>query len=181
MPSVARVTVSSRRITIWPVLDRMLPSLTRISPTMPPVGCWTFLTFDSTTTVPGAITAPDSCVVAAQPPTPPTSTAMAAKPIRLSLRMAARVGLRGRLVAVACFGSGHHALRLGIPTTLRLPAGAAGTGGGRAGHDLAQDLVARAERLLRAVGQDQHLVAGRQRRGPVRHQDDDGAPRLGGR
>jgi hypothetical protein len=34
------------------------PSLTRISPTMPPVGCWTFFTFDSTTIVPGAITAP---------------------------------------------------------------------------------------------------------------------------
>ena len=35
---------------------------------MPPVGCWTFLTLDSTTIVPGAITAPASRLVAAQPP-----------------------------------------------------------------------------------------------------------------
>ena len=33
------------------------------SPTTPPVGCCTFLTLDSTTSVPGAITAPDITVV----------------------------------------------------------------------------------------------------------------------
>ena len=33
----------------------------------PPVGCWTFFTWLSTTIVPGATTAPDSSVVQAQP------------------------------------------------------------------------------------------------------------------
>ena len=40
------------------------------SPTTPPVGCWTFLTWLSTTTAPGATTAPDSSVIADQPPRP---------------------------------------------------------------------------------------------------------------
>jgi hypothetical protein len=68
-PSVDLVTVSSRRSTICPS-STSLPSLTRISPTTPPVGCCTFLMFDSTTIVPGAITAPANWLVAAQPPTP---------------------------------------------------------------------------------------------------------------
>jgi hypothetical protein len=63
------VTVSSRRSTICPS-STSLPPLTRISPTTPPVGCCTFLMFDSTTIVPGAITAPANWLVAAQPPTP---------------------------------------------------------------------------------------------------------------
>ena len=42
---VARGTVSSRRTTTWPS-STWLPSLTKISPTMPPVECCTFLTFD---------------------------------------------------------------------------------------------------------------------------------------
>lgn len=88
-PSVALVTVSSSRSTIWPA-STSAPSLTRISPTTPPVGCWTFLTLDSTTMVPGAITAPASCVVAAQPPTPPTRKTVMANPTRLSLRIVRR-------------------------------------------------------------------------------------------
>ena len=41
----------------------------------PPVGCWTFFTWLSTTIVPGATTAPDSSVIHAHPPRPPTRRA----------------------------------------------------------------------------------------------------------
>ena len=88
-PSVALVTVSSSRSTIWPA-STSSPSLTRISPTTPPVGCCTFFTLDSTTMVPGAITAPANWVVAAQPPTPPTRSTVIANPTRLSLRIVRR-------------------------------------------------------------------------------------------
>jgi hypothetical protein len=67
-----------------------LPSLTMISPTMPPLECCTFLMLDSTTIVPGAITAPASSWVTAHPPIPPNMTKSAPKPIRLSLRMTRR-------------------------------------------------------------------------------------------
>ena len=56
---LARVTVSSSRTTMSPALTRS-PSRTRSSPTTPPVGCCTFLTLESTTIEPGAITAPDN-------------------------------------------------------------------------------------------------------------------------
>lgn len=46
----------------------------RAVPRLPPVWCCTFLGLLSTTTVPDAITAPASEVVAAKAPTPPTST-----------------------------------------------------------------------------------------------------------
>src|SRR5262249_14260294 len=49
------------------------PSRTRSSLTTPPVGCCTFLTFESTTTEPAATTAPDSSVIVAQPPRPPAT------------------------------------------------------------------------------------------------------------
>src|SRR5215471_1011448 len=68
----ARVIVSSRRMTTSPAITRT-PSRTRSSPTTPPVGCCTFLTFESTTREPDATTAPDSSVVVAQPPRPPTT------------------------------------------------------------------------------------------------------------
>src|SRR3712207_7099861 len=54
----------------------------RISPTMPPVGCWTFLTLVSTTTWPVAMTAPDRDVVAAQTPKPPNRTTTTPIPAR---------------------------------------------------------------------------------------------------
>ena len=76
---LARVMVSSSRTTTSPAFT-WSPSRTRISPTTPPVGCWTFLTLVSTTSVPGAITAPANSVVAAQPPMPPTSRTTAATP-----------------------------------------------------------------------------------------------------
>ena len=61
---------------------------TSSSPTTPPVGCWTFLTLLSTTSLPDAITAPESSVAAAQPPTPTTSNAAAMKPMASGRRAA---------------------------------------------------------------------------------------------
>ena len=139
---------------------------------MPPVGCWTFLTLNSTTTMPGAITAPASWLVAAQPPKPPNISTISAKPTMLSLRMTRR-GSRAVLVS-------HHSAPTIVGTsrtTLRLPAAGGGRRLGR--QNLSQRLVARAVGLLRAVGEPQHLVARRQRRRPVRDHDDDRAPRLG--
>src|SRR6202035_2703950 len=91
MARVARVTVSSRRITTSPLLTR-LPSRTRSSPTTPPVGCCTFLTLESTTTLPEAMSAPESAVVPAQPPTPPASSTKTARPASALRRMDRRVG-----------------------------------------------------------------------------------------
>jgi hypothetical protein len=73
MERLARVWVSSRRTTMSPAFTR-LPSRTRNSPTTPPVGCCTFLTLELTTSCPGATTAPEISVLAAQPPRPTTST-----------------------------------------------------------------------------------------------------------
>ena len=56
------------------------PSRTRTSPTTPPVGCCTFLTLESTTTDPGAISAPEIGTVEAQPPKPPASTSTTTRP-----------------------------------------------------------------------------------------------------
>src|SRR5262245_55159008 len=86
----ARVMVWSRRATISPPFTRS-PSRTRSSPTTPPVGCCTFLTFESTTTVPDAISAPASLVVPAQPPTAPTRTAKTNMPARILRRIDRRV------------------------------------------------------------------------------------------
>ena len=88
-PNVDLVSVSSSRSTIWPS-STSPPSLTRISPTTPPVGCCTFFTLDSTTIVPGAITAPTNWAVVAQPPMPPVRRTVMVKPVRLSLRIARR-------------------------------------------------------------------------------------------
>ena len=79
MARLALTTVSSSRTTISPALT-MSPSRTRTSPTTPPVGCCTFLTLESTTTEPGAISAPEICTVEAQPPNPPASTSTSARP-----------------------------------------------------------------------------------------------------
>src|SRR5689334_9352978 len=54
---------------------------------MPPLGCCTFLTLDSTTSVPCPITAPVSLAVAAHPPIPPRPTTIAVTPTNLSLRI----------------------------------------------------------------------------------------------
>src|SRR6266702_8449953 len=59
-----------------------LPSRTLISPTTPPVGCCTFLVVVSTTSWPGATTAPEISVVAAHPPTPTTRNALTDTPAR---------------------------------------------------------------------------------------------------
>src|SRR5262245_56964056 len=48
----------------------MDPSCTFKAPTMPPVGCCTFLTFESTTIEPCAISAPEIFVTAVHPPKP---------------------------------------------------------------------------------------------------------------
>ncbi len=49
---------------------------------------------------------------------------------------------------------------------------------GAAGGDPVQDLIARPERLLLAVGENEHLLAGRKRRRPMGDQHHDGAARL---
>src|SRR5712692_1287347 len=75
-----------------PTLTRS-PSRTLSSPTTPPVGCCTFLTFESTTTDPDAISAPESWVVLAQPPTPPARMPKTVRPARMLRRMDRRVGV----------------------------------------------------------------------------------------
>ncbi len=69
-----------------PALTRS-PSRTRTSPTTPPVGCCTFLTLESTTTAPGAISAPEIGTVEAQPPKPPASTSITARPTIMCARI----------------------------------------------------------------------------------------------
>ena len=126
---------------------------------MPPVGCCTFLTFDSTTTVPGAITAPASSLVAAQPPMPPTSSDQCreADEVEPADRPA-------RIVASAVMASLPTASATTRSDGRQPPAG-------RACEHAPQHLVARAERLLRAAGEAQHLVA-------VRPAPPAGAPRA---
>ena len=90
MARLALTTVSSSRTTMSPALT-ISPSRTLTSPTTPPVGCCTFLTLESTTTEPGAISAPEICTVEAQPPNPPASTSISARPtIRCAAYRAAR-------------------------------------------------------------------------------------------
>jgi hypothetical protein len=79
MARFALVTVSSSRTTMSPALTTS-PSRARTSPTTPPVGCCTFLTLDSTTIWPGAISAPEICTVDAQPPRPTTRTSTIPRP-----------------------------------------------------------------------------------------------------
>ena len=86
-PSVARVTVSSSRTRTWPSATT-LPSRTSNSLTTPPVGCCTFLTFDFTVTVPDAITAPASSLVAAHPPMQTTNAITRIDPTMFRLRVA---------------------------------------------------------------------------------------------
>jgi len=81
--------VSSRRTSTSPSWTT-LPSFTNISFTTPPLGCCTFLTLDSTITLPLAITAPASSLVAAQPPNPATNATTMASPAMLSRRIAGR-------------------------------------------------------------------------------------------
>ena len=76
---LARVTVSSKRTRMSPARTSA-PSRTRSSLTTPPVGCWSFFTLESTTSEPGAITAPATSVVAAQPPIPNASRLATAVP-----------------------------------------------------------------------------------------------------
>ncbi|GLR89724.1 hypothetical protein GCM10007857_64380 [Bradyrhizobium iriomotense] len=55
-------------------------SRTRTSLTMPPVGCCTFFTFESTTTEPGAIRAPEIGTLEAQPTPLPANTRTTTRP-----------------------------------------------------------------------------------------------------
>ena len=73
---------------------------------MPPVECWTFFTLDSTTINPGAITAPESCAVAAQPPKPPNTMMINPKPTRFSLAMRWRGSSSMELILQRQSGSG---------------------------------------------------------------------------
>ena len=65
------------------------PSRTRSSPTTPPVGCCTFLTFESTTIEPCAISAPEISAVDAQPPTPIARNATITTPAKMWRRIEA--------------------------------------------------------------------------------------------
>ena len=85
----ACVTVSSRRMRISPALTRS-PSRARTSPTTPPLGCWTFLTLESTTSEPCAMIAPEISAVEAQPPSPTPRNATSAQPTMMWRRIEAR-------------------------------------------------------------------------------------------
>ena len=79
MARLVRACVSSSRTTMSPFLTRS-PSLTLSSPTTPPVGCCTFLTLLSTTSLPGAMTAPEISLSVPQPKMTSIRTATAARP-----------------------------------------------------------------------------------------------------
>ena len=89
MARLARVTVSSSCTRMSPALTRS-PSCTLSLPTTPPVGCCTFLTLESTTMEPCAMSAPAIWVVEAQPPTPKASTSTITPPAIRCLRMDSR-------------------------------------------------------------------------------------------
>ena len=96
MARLALVTVSSSRTTMSPAFTNM-PSRARTSPTTPPVGCCTFFTLESTTTCPGAISAPEICAVDAQVPSPPTRSRITVRPMIICSRIdafALRFGCR---------------------------------------------------------------------------------------
>ena len=78
----ARSTVSSSRNTTS-FASTTSPSLTRISPTTPPSGCWMTCGLYSTWMVPKAITAPEILAVMLQVPSTPTSTKIAENPIAM--------------------------------------------------------------------------------------------------
>ena len=62
---------------------------------MPPVGCCTFFTLESTTIWPGAMIAPDSFIVPAQPPTPKASTMTITSPATMWWRIERRASEAG--------------------------------------------------------------------------------------
>src|SRR5215208_6848028 len=155
------------------------PSRTLSSPTTPPVGCWTFLTFESTTTRPDAITAPASSVVAASPPTPPASKATMAIP-QMRWRWIERCDL--------AFASKTVLLKLRRPLARRHPRQAAALRRPRprrahrgALHDLAQHLALRPEGLHPSLTHDEQIVDGGEGARTVRHHDDDLSARPRGR
>src|SRR5579871_1801271 len=188
MARLARVTVSSSRTSTSPALT-VSPSLTRSSPTTPPVGCCTFLTLESTTTDPCAISAPEILAVDAQPPSPPASTSTTASPMTRWRRIDCRAGdeCSGPVMSappvlpgvLSCLWS--RFLPRGRPSAIRDDLDR------RRGLDplqhLAKHLFLRPKRLEAAVLDHQDVVDAFNTDWPVRHHDDDaaaGANRLHG-
>src|SRR5262245_43519680 len=110
---------------------------------MPPVGCCTFLTLESTTTTPVAITAPAISVVRAQAPRPPSNATVARPPTRRCHRIARWLRFAGNMVMSQSVLSANDSQRR-----------AAGTGQG------AQHLVLRTEFQLASLVEEQDVVHG---------------------
>ncbi len=121
MASLARACVSSSRTSRSPA-STWSSLRTLISATTPPVGCCTFFRSDSTTSWPAVMTAPDICVFAAQPPTPPIRRMIAESPMTTCRRIDRR--------SVETRGARHGCDPCRSPTTLS-GAGSAGAGGRR--------------------------------------------------
>src|SRR5437764_15264079 len=68
---------------------------------MPPVRCWTFLMFESTTTDPLAMTAPANSVIQAHPPTPHASSATTTTPAAKWRRIDRREALESFFIAMS--------------------------------------------------------------------------------
>ena len=79
MARLALTTVSSSRTTMSPALT-MSPSLHAHLADHAAGRVLNFLDVESTTTEPGAISAPEICAVEAQPPNPPASTSISDRP-----------------------------------------------------------------------------------------------------
>src|SRR6266516_4811414 len=157
----ARVTVSSSRTTTSPTLTRS-PSCTLSSPTMPPVRCWTFLIFESTTTDPLAITAPANSGGEAHPPTPPASSATTATPANRWRRMERRDALASFFIDLSSDIRDH---LQGPRRRSRLAA-----------HHLGRDLILGPEGLRAPLIHHQQMIDGRKCAGPVGDDNHDAAP-----
>src|SRR5687767_9756832 len=155
----ARVVVASSRTSTSPA-STTCPSRTSSSATTPPVGCWICFTLPSTMTLPGAMTAPDNSVVAAHPPTPNTSTRIAATPASTCRRSE-------RLITL--WSSGFMCNSLAFDHLQRR--------NDRPPLALLDDDIARPEGADHAGIHRENKIERCQNAGPVRHHDDDAASR----
>src|SRR3954452_20954144 len=171
MARLAFTTVSSRRTTISPALT-VSPSCARTSPTTPPVGCCTFLTLESTTTCPGAISAPEIGTVEAQPPKPQVKTSITTRPTTMCERIDSRAPFR------SSFG-----FQIMTFSSSRLGSGIGNDLDRRRRRDALQYLAEHgflgSEGLHAAVLQHQQLIDRLDADRPVRHHDHDGAALAG--
>ena len=168
MARLALVTVSSSRTTMSPALTRS-PSRARTSPTTPPVGCCTFLTLDSTTIWPGAISAPEICCgrgPAAEPAGQHHDDREAddqMQPDRAPRALHVLAASSWPTHRLMTWHSASETILIGV-----------GRGDARLQH-LRQHLLLRTEGLHAAVLQHQDLIDRLDADRPVRDHDDDGA------